>query len=310
MKETIRPPALRPGDEIRVIAPASAPDMKNLSRSIGKLRKLGFRVSLGKNIKKLVQINQTAAKDSERSEELAGAFLDDNVKAVFCARGGYGSIHILPLLDYDAIREHPKIFMGYSDITALHMAINSKAGLVTFHGPMPASDPDEIAKHSFGSFLDVLEGASRVIEPDYNRVVKYIIPGTAEGISMGTNISVAASLIGTEYMPDTGNKLFFVEDTGVTPGDIDRYFFTMRLAGLLEKFSGFVFGELKVIKEVDEPMPFIEDVVQGIMSECNRPSVYGMPFGHGDEQMLIPLNARMRLNTTEPHLELLENVVD
>lgn len=284
--------------------------MKNLSKSIGRLRKLGFKVTLGKNIKKLVQINQTAARDSDRSDELTRAFMDDSVKLVLCARGGYGSIHILPLIDYDVIRERPKIFMGYSDITALHLAINSQTGLITFHGPMAASDPNEIAKHSFRSFLDVLEGSSRTIEPNQNQVIKYIIPGTAEGTSMGTNISVAASLIGTDFMPDTQKRLFFVEDTNVTPGDIDRYFFTMKLAGMLEKFSGFVFGDFKVIKEVDEPMPFIEDVVQGIMIECNKPSIYGMPFGHGDEQMLIPLNAKMRLNTSEPYLELLENVVD
>lgn len=310
MNSVLRPPKLRPGDEIRIIAPASAPDMKNLSKSVGKLRKLGYKVTLGRNIRKLVQINQMAASDVERRDELMSAFMDDSVKAVFCARGGYGSIHILPMLDYDLIRDHPKIFIGYSDITALHLALNSQANMITFHGPMPASDPDEISKHSFRKFLDVLAGDTLEMESGYDRVIKYIISGTAEGRSMGTNISVAASLIGTNYMPDTRDKLLFVEDTGVTPGDIDRYFFTMKLAGMLGHFSGFIFGDFKVIKELDEPMPYIEDVVEKIMEENQKPSIYGMPFGHGEDQMLIPLNAKMRLTTFEPYLELLENVVD
>lgn len=310
MIETIRPPRLREGDEIRIIAPASAPDMKNLSKSIAKLRKMGYKVSLGRNIKKLVQVSQMAAKDIERKDELMDAFRDDNVKAIFCARGGYGSIHILPLIDYDVIREHPKIFVGYSDITALHFAMNSQANLITFHGPMPASDPEEISKQSFRAFLSVLSGDTDELESHYYRVIKYVISGSAEGTSLGTNISVAASLIGTKYMPDPKDRILFIEDTGVTPGDIDRYFFTMKLAGMLDKFNGFVFGEFKIISEADEPMPFIEDVVEKIMNECSKPSIYGMPFGHGEDQMLIPLNARMRLSTTEPYIQLLENIVD
>ncbi len=310
MAESLKPPRLNPGSEIRIIAPASAPDMQNLSRSIGKLRKLGYRVSLGRNIKKLVQVNQMAATDADRADELMSAFLDDEVDAIFCARGGYGSIHILPLLDYDGIRDHPKIFMGYSDITALHLALNNLTGLVTFHGPMPASDPEQISKHYFRNFLDVLAGNSSDIEVYQDRVIKYIISGETDGISMGTNISVAASLIGTKYMPDTSDRILFVEDTAINSGDIDRYFYSMKLADMLDRFSGFVFGEFKVIKESDEPMPYVEDVVQTIMSDCNKPSVYGLPFGHGDDQMLIPLNARMHLSTYEPYLQLLENVVD
>lgn len=302
--------ALKPGDEIRVIAPASAPDMNNLSKGISRLRNWGYKISLGRNIRKLVQRNALAAPDTDRADELMSAFKDDSVKAIFCARGGYGSIHILPLIDYDVIRDNPKIFVGYSDITALHLAINKFSNLVTFHGPMPGSDPDEIRKPSFKNFADVFSGQSRDISGYLNKVIKYIVTGKVEGISQGTNISVAASLLGTKYMPNSDGRILFVEDTGVTSGDIDRYFFTMKLAGMLDKFVGFVFGDFKAITEVEEPMPFIEDVVQLYINQLKVPSLYGLPFGHGDDQMLIPLNARIRLSTEEPYLELLENVVE
>ncbi len=310
--DKVKPPKLKEGDEIRIIAPASAPDMANLSKGITRLKKLGFKVSLGRNIKRLVQVHQLAATAEERSNEILNAFRDDNVKAIFCARGGYGSIHTLPLLNFDVIHDHPKIFMGYSDITALHLAFNKLANLVTFHGPMPGSDPEEIGKPYFKTIIDVLEGKMKNFATgDRELLVKYINPGTAEGISIGTNISVASSLIGTKYMPETTGKIFFAEDTGITAGDIDRYFFTMKLANHLESFSAFAFGDLKTISEQSEPMPFVEDVIEDYMEELKKPSLYGLPFGHGEGQMLIPLNSRIKLSTTtEPNLEFLEEVVE
>ncbi|CAC11379.1 conserved hypothetical protein [Thermoplasma acidophilum] len=306
----IRPPRLKEGDEIRIIAPASAPDMKNLSRSIARLKKSGYRVTLGRNIKKLMQMNQLAAPDTSRRDELMEAFLDDHVKAIFCARGGYGSIHILPLIDYDAIRDHPKIFVGYSDITALHLALNAKASLITFHGPMPAADPDKFSKTDFKDFIDILKGETTHLNSDVERIVRYIIQGKVEGLSMGTNLSVFASLIGTGYLPDSQGKILFAEDTGVTSGDIDRYLFTMKLAGILDKFEGFAFGEFKSYVDPEDPMPFVEDIIEMYMNSLKKVSIYGLPFGHGEDQMMIPLNARVRISYEEPYVELLENVVD
>ncbi len=310
MTERIKPSKLKPGDEIRVIAPASAPDMIKLSRGISKLKKLGYRVTVGKNIKKLNQRNDLAAPAKDRAEELMSAFTDENVKAIFCARGGYGSIHILSLLDYDIIRDNPKIFMGYSDITALHLAINRNSNLITFHGPMVASDVDDISKPSFKNFLDLLSGKSETINIYNDRLIKYIIPGRATGLSVGTNISIVASLVGSNYIPDSTGRIFFIEDTDVTSGDIDRYFFSMKLANIIEQYSGFVFGDFKAIFDREEPMPSIEDVVQKFMNEINKPSLYGAPFGHGEEQMVLPLNAMVSISDEEPYIELKENIVD
>lgn len=308
--ERIKPPKLNIGDEIRVISPASAPDIKQLSEGVSRLRKMGFKVSVGKNIKKLVQRNDLAAPAKDRAEELMSAFKDDNVKAIFNARGGYGSIHILNLLDYDAIRERPKIFVGYSDITALHMAIGKYSNIVTFHGPMVASDLQEMSKPSYKLFLDLLEGKTTEINSNSkDRIIKYIIPGKCEGLSLGTNLSVSASLFGTSYMPVTDNKIFFMEDTNITSGDVDRYFYTMKLAGI-NNFAGYVFGDFRIIVDKDEPTPSVEEVIERFINDTNKPSLYGAPFGHGDEQLLIPLNAKFQISDDPPYIEVKEEIVN
>ena len=226
----IKPPKLKENANIRIVAPASPPDLKVLSTSINLLKKYGFNVSLGENIRKLVQRADLAAPDKNRADELNQAFKDPTVDAIFCARGGYGSMRILSLLDYDAIRANPKIFVGYSDITALHLAIHKNTNMITFHGPMPGADADEMKKPSFQNFLKVLKGESDNITTNINRVIKYIVPGKTEGISEGTNISLFASLIGTDYIPDARNRIAFFEDIATTSGDVDRYLFRLKLA--------------------------------------------------------------------------------
>lgn len=306
----IKAPKLKEKANIKIIAPASPPDLKILSTSISLLKKFGFNVSLGENLRRLVQRADLAAPDKDRAEELNNAFKDDSVDAIFCARGGYGSMRILSGVDYDSIRSHPKIFIGYSDITALHLAIHKFTGLITFHGPMPGVDADEMKKPSFQNVLSVLKGESKDIATNINRVVKYIVPGKMEGTSEGTNISLFASLIGTDYMPDTKGKIAFFEDIATTSGDVDRYLFRLKLAKALDKFNGFVFGDFTDIPKSEEILPSMEEIIEDYMLELKKPSLYGLPFGHGDDQMLIPLNAKMRISSDEPYLELLEEVVN
>ncbi|MGC8710403.1 MAG: S66 peptidase family protein [Candidatus Micrarchaeia archaeon] len=310
MYSLIKPPALKSGDNIRIIAPAWAPDIKNLSRGIDILKKIGYNVSLGKNIKRLSQVSYLSAPDKERASEVMEAFKDDSVDAIFCGAGGYGSMRVLPYLDFEVIKEHPKIFLGYSDITALHLAINNFSHLVTFHGPMPGPDIDEMRKASYKDFIEVLKGKSTDIKPPYERIIQYIIPGAASGISMGTNFSLIASLVGTKYFKDAEGKILFLEDVSTTVWDIDRYFSTMKLAGLLNNFGGFIFGDFTDIPKTEDAMPVIEEIIKYHTEALGKPSLYGMPFGHGDEQMLIPLNAKIRMNTEAPYLELIDNVVE
>ena len=310
MYTTIKPQKLKEGSTIRIVAPAWAPDIKNLSKGIDVLRQMGFKISLGKNIKRLAQISYLSAPDKDRASELIEAFKDDSVDAIFCGSGGYGSMRILPYLDFDVIKEHLKIFVGYSDITALHVAINNFAHLITFHGPMPGADFEEIKKPSFKEFISILKGESNDINPPPERIIKYIISGKATGVSMGTNFSLITSLVGTKYFKEAKGKILFLEDVNTTAWDIDRYFTTLNLAGLLQDFEGFVFGDFTDIPKTEDATPMIEEIVQYHVTLSNKPGLYGMPFGHGDEQMLIPLNAKMSISSEPPYLELLENVVE
>ncbi len=307
---SIKPPKLKNNANIRVIAPASPPDLKELSISIGLLKKYGFKISLGQNIRRLVQRADLAAPDRDRVEEFNNAFKDPEVDAIFCARGGYGSMRILQGVDYDTIKANPKIFVGYSDITALHLAIHKFTGLITFHGPMPGVDADEIRKPSFQTVISVLKGESKDIAGNINRVVKYIVPGSTEGITEGTNISLFASLIGTDFFPDPKNRIAFFEDVATTSGDVDRYLFRLKLAKMLDKFNGFVFGDFTDIPKSDEVLPSMEEIVEDYMLNLKKPSLYGLPFGHGSDQMLLPLNAKVKISSEEPYIELLEDIVN
>jgi muramoyltetrapeptide carboxypeptidase len=306
----IKPPKLVKGDEIRIVATSSFPDIRVLAQSINEITKLGFRISYGTTIKKLTQQGYSAGSPGERAKELNDAFADDNVKAIFSARGGHGAIQILPLLDYELIRNNPKIFMGYSDITSIHLAINKLSGVVTFHGPMPASDSDEFQGHNLTDMFDIFEGKINDFSGYIRRIIKYVTKGMAEGRSIGTNMSVFSSLTGTGYMPAANGKILFCEDTGIRSVDVERYFDIMSLTNSIRNFSGFVFGEFRKKQNVDEGTPYIEDVVRDYMERVNKPSLYSAPFGHGSEQMLIPLNLRMRIRDTFPYIEPLENMVD
>ncbi len=175
---------------------------------------------------------------------------------------------------------------------------------------MPGADLDEMKKPSFTGFLKVLRGESNNIVFNVDRIIKYVVPGVAEGISEGTNISTFASLIGTDYIPDLKGKIAFFEDIATTASDVDRYLFRLKLGNTLDKFNGFVFGDFTDIPKSEEPLPTIEEIVQDYMLDLKKPALYGLPFGHGDEQMLIPLNAKVRISSDEPYIELLEDVVN
>ena len=309
-KEVIKPSRLKIGEEIRIIAPSSYPEIIPLSQSAEEITKLGYRVTYGINVKKLNQDNYHSANPELRAKELMDAFTDDNVKAIFCARGGHGARQTLPFLDFDVIREHPKIFMGYSDITNLHMAINKLSGLVTFHGPMPDTDTEEFRGEKLEIMFRIFRGELSDLKPYIKRLVKYVVEGSAQGRSMGTNMSVFSSLTGTPYMPEFNGKVLFCEDTNERSVDIERYLDIMTLNGTINQLAGFVFGEFKNRSTSGEGKPSIEDVIKEYMVKNAKPSLAMAPFGHGNEQMLIPLNLRVRITESEPYIEPMESMVE
>jgi muramoyltetrapeptide carboxypeptidase len=315
MKGSIKPPRLKKDAHIRIIAPASPPSLKNLTVGVERLRKFGFKVSFGDNIKKTKQIGYLSAPDTERAKELINAFQDDSVDAIFCARGGYGSMRILPLIDYDIIEKHPKIFVGYSDITALHIAINKKTGLITFHGLMPGSDfdytKDLTANDStLKQMFDVMSGETMDLTPQIKRIVGSIVDGEASGMSTGTNFSLLISLIGTEYQFKSNERILFLEDVSTSISDIDRYMSELWLSKMLYHAKGLVFGDFTQIPSDEGPNPSLPEIIYYYVNKMKKPAMYGLPFGHGTDQMTIPLDAKIKISTYAPSIVLQENVVD
>lgn len=306
----MKAPKLKKNAHIRIIAPASAPNLRLLTIGVSKLRKLGYKVTLGENITRTKQIGYLSAPDADRAKELESAFEDDSVDAIFCARGGFGSLRILSLIDFDIIKEHPKIFVGYSDITALHIAINQKTDLITFHGPMPGVDFEMITPEILKNFIDVLSGETTELTSQINRIVGSVIEGKAIGISVGTNFSLITSLFGTEYALKANERILFLEDTATSISDIDRYMAELWLSKVLYRVKGLIFGDFTQIPEDVGPVPSLQEIIYYYTSKMKKPTMYGLPFGHGSDQMTIPLNAKIKISTYEPSITLEENVVD
>ncbi len=308
--ERIKPSALKKNQEIRVVSPSSSTDMANLSHGVNKLKSMGYKISLGSSTKAASRSQEFTVPAEDRAKEIMEAFTDPAVSAIYCSTGGHASIHILDHLDFDVIRENPKIFVGYSDITALHLAFNKKANMVTFHGPMLCSDEDIINGPEFIHFINILEGKTAVLNfRGEERLMRSIGKGKVEGLSMGTNLTVASALFSTEFMPDSNGKVFFLEDTGVTYREIDRILFNIEHTGL-KNTSGYVFGQFRGLSGSGNPQNFISNVIKDFVSRVDRLSVMEAPFGHGSEQMLIPLNAKVCISDDQPFMELKETPVD
>ncbi|MGC8673250.1 MAG: S66 peptidase family protein [Thermoplasmata archaeon] len=306
----MKAPKLKKNGHIRIIAPASAPNLRLLTVGVSKLKKLGFKISLGENITRTKQIGYLSAPDMDRAKELVSAFEDDTVDAIFCARGGYGSMRILSLIDFDVIKDHPKIFVGYSDITALHVAINQKTDLITFHGPMPGVDFETISPEILENFIEILSGETLELTKQINRIVGRVVEGKTSGISAGTNFSLITSLFGTEYALKASERILFLEDTATSILDIDRYMAELWLSKVLYRVKGLVFGDFTQIPEDVGPIPSLQEIIYYYVNKMKKPTMYGLPFGHGSDQMTIPLNTKIKISTYEPSIILEENVVD
>lgn len=310
----IRPPLLNPGDTLGIIAPASAPpEPKNVDRAIAVLEKLGYKIKLAPNVHK--RWGYLAGTDRERASDLMRMFTDKKVNAILCVRGGYGTARLLPLLDYKTIRANAKIFVGYSDITSLHCAFLTKAGLVSFHGPMLNSDfaTDELPDFTVQSFLRTL--ASRLpcpakqgevrskeqgldIATSYpDKTVKILRSGIARGKLIGGNLALIGTLIGTPWQPSFKNKILFLEDIGEAPYRWDRMLTHLLNCGLLQQVAGIAIGlnadcDDPNAKTTKEHRQTLEDVLRERLLPLKIPVVTGLPFGH------VPMNATLPVGIT------------
>jgi muramoyltetrapeptide carboxypeptidase len=297
--DIIKPKALRRGDVIGICSPASAPSSEDsLSRGIAYLERLGYRVELGKNVFR--KRGYLAGSDSQRAADVNDLFANRSVKAIIAARGGYGSHRILPLLKYRTIRQNPKILVGYSDITALQLALMAKAGLVSFTGPMVASDLSPgLSGTAEEWFWRCLTSTHRLpgLVVGKKKARQWGKGASSSGYVVGGNLSVVASSVGTPYFPDLSAPVLLLEEIDERPYRIDRMLRQIKLAGILERSKGVILGEFVNCRpERGKPSLTLQQVFADTFSEAARPVLEGLHYGHVDNLLTIPLGVRVSLD--------------
>ncbi len=318
-KELIKPKALKPGDTVALITPSTEViDPDRLALAAKTLKYFGLRVKMGINVGKR-SVNYGSSVNA-RLDDLHAMFNDKAVDAVFAVRGGYGSGHLLDKIDYSLIRKNPKIFLGYSDITAMHLAIYKRAGIVSFHGPVAISAYTDYTQASFRKALFGTKPIGKLtnppesnpLRPDHN--LRTIRSGKASGQLIGGNLSLITATMGTEFEIDTRGKIFFIEDVDEQPYSLDRMLTQLRLAGKLDDAAGIIFGECADCRPRDyKPSlasPYsLGEVIDNILGGLKIPVLYGLTIGHTEDQLTLPLGVKATLDADNGVLEILESGV-
>jgi muramoyltetrapeptide carboxypeptidase len=298
--EIIKPPGLKKGDRIGIISPAGPVDPSLLERGIEIITSFGYEIALGTHVYQ--RQAYLAGEDAARLADLHQMFLDKTVRAVFCSRGGYGSSRLLDQIDYSLIRENPKILVGYSDITALLIAIHTMTGLVTFHGPMVGS-LSRSRLHELERLFALLSGGSGI---HYGLEHAHVlVSGRAKGRLLGGNLSLICHLLGTRYFPDFSEGILFLEEKGEPLYRIDRMLSQLAMCGVFSRVSGLLTGHFHKCDEKGA----IELILKANESASKTPLVTGLPFGHGPRNMPIPLGLHVELDTSLMTLSLVEPCV-
>ena len=293
-KNIIIPDGLIPGDAIGIVAPASPFDEKKLEAGISIIESMGFQVEVPEGI--LNPNGYLSAKDADRAEQLNRYFADKRIKAILCARGGYGSIRILRGLDYDLIRKNPKIFIGFSDVTVLLTSFYRKCDLAVFHGPMAAglSDMDTVTLDSLKTLLTTIRGPAYALD-DCN-ILK---AGRVEGPLIGGNLTSLCHLIGTPYGMKARGHILFLEDRGEETYRIDRMLMHLKLAGGFNGIKGLILGSFEDCGNYEE----ISGLAEEILSDVEIPIIAGFVAGHGGTNLILPMGIPALLDTDIYRLE-------
>lgn len=314
---TIKPSRLRAGMTVGLVTPASnVPENEELYAAMELVESLGFNAKPASNLFSRTQY--LAGSDAQRAADLNAMFADDDVDAIFCVRGGYGSGRLLRDLDYDVIRANPKILMGYSDITALLNSINLHTGLLTFHGPIAGTNFTEYTLDQYQRVLVSPSNQTRIGEPPpfdaspgiverTNRLTP-IISGTAEGQLIGGNLSLLVTLMGTPYEPVFDDGILILEDVSEPPYSVDRMLTHLWLTGKLERLAGVVLGKF-TDDDYDSNTFSMEEVLRDRFEPLGIPTLRGVMIGHVDDQTVVPIGARARLDVDAGSLTLLESAV-
>lgn len=309
----IKPKRLSKGDLIGIISPASSPsDLTRIESGARYLEKLGYRVEVAKNVGKYH--GYLAGTDEERLDDLHYMFKKKEVKAIFCLRGGYGTPRLLEKINYNVIKDNPKIFVGYSDITALQMAFLQKTGLVTFGGPMVAVDfyneVSPFTEEHFWSMLTSNKKIGKIHQPNDEKVFQ-LTKGMAEGRLVGGNLALVASLVGTPYLPPMKDKILILEEVGEQPYRIDRMLNQLRLSKIFNQVNGIILGTFSDCNEADPSTRTLTlgEVISDYFEELKIPIVYKFKHGHIKHTITVPFGTKVKVNASRNNVEFTEGAV-
>jgi muramoyltetrapeptide carboxypeptidase len=317
-RNVILPRRLSTGDTVGLVAPASA-TFQSVDVAIAResLEGLGLKVRIGAHV--LARHGYLSGTDKERAADINRFFADDSVRAVLPIRGGWGSSRVLPHLDFEVIRRNPKVVLGYSDITALHLAIHARTGLVTFHGPngmgrWDAWSVDYLQRVLFSAEavtfanLNALSDRNSLTQIEHR--VQTITPGIARGRLIGGNLTVMTAILGSPYVPSTDGAILFLEDVGEDLYRIDRMFTQLKLAGMLDRIGGFVFG---TCAECGPGEGFasltLEELFADHIKPLAVPAWFGAMIGHQTPQWTVPVGADAEIDAAAGTIRLLAPAV-
>jgi len=300
-RQLLKPKRLKVGDTIALTAPAGILyDESEFDRMKGDLESFGFNVVFGEFVRE--RYGYFAGRDYQRALDLNRFFADPHIDGIISVRGGWGCSRILPYLDFERIRQNPKVYCGFSDNTTLHLAFLAYSGLVSFHGPNGASEWNEFTRCSFREV--VMEG--KRAQYVSSSQIDTLFAGTAEGPLIGGNMSILVTSLGTPYEPDPAGAILFIEDIGEEPYKIDRMLTHLARAGFLTKISGFIFGQCTDCEPEGSRGFTMKEVIQQHILPLEIPALMGMDIGHDPYNLTIPVGVKASLDADKGVLSLLE----
>ena len=305
----IKPPPLVSGGKIAVVSPASHEKPDKFDSAAERFSGWGYKAVEGINARS--SIHYFAGRDVDRAADFNSYLKDSSISAIIASRGGYGCSRLLPLIDYEAAGENPKIILGGSDLTALLWAIHQKTGLVTFFGPMALQIGQGLDDFSLECFQNALRGSlkGRFLPPDgYSPFT--IIPGKACGKLIGGCLSLVVSLLGTEYFGDISGKILFLEEIGEKPFRIDRMLTHLRNAGVFDSLAGIILGDFyNCWTDDDDDSLMLSEMIKEIIGDRKIPVLAGLPFGHAKMKITLPLGVQVEVDADNVKLTFLEEGV-
>lgn len=310
MKRIVKPKRLQKGDVIGICAPASPVfSSEALEKGITYIERLGYRVHLAKNVYR--KRGYLAGTDAERAGDLLELFHNRHVRAIFAARGGYGTQRLLPLLDYKLIRNNPKIVVGYSDITALQFALLAKAGLVSLSGPLVVEMPLRGKPEDlFWRALTSTKPLGKIRATDKKIFRRMPDRFTGRGTLIGGNLSLISAMLGSEYFPSIAKPILFLEEIDERPYRIDRTLQHLRLQGILRRIEGLVLGSfIDCAPAKNKPSLTLQQVFTDILADSSFPVVSGFHFGHVKNSLSVPIGLRAKANARTNTLDIVEALV-